>query len=374
VTATTISSKLSCIFLQGTSGHQQPIQDQVTGVANALAEFIAAAKRSLRIAIYDFRLKENTAGIVLGAIRKVAANGVDVSIGYDAGKTPDNQETFSTQGGDPAPSGNAEFLSALEGVRNVRTEAIDGHHNLMHSKYVIRDAGTQGAVVWMGSTNFTDDAWGRQENNILMLASPLLAGFYQNDFLELFAQAGIQGTGKDDTGDVQLPDQDKTDVMVQFSPGQGKQIDSSIAESIRNAKKRVRIASMVISSGTVLGAILDSRDAGVDVQGVFDGTQMAGALKSIERAGDRQGKAALFEQATKGFAQKKSTPFTAHGAHDFMHNKIAVVDDAVITGSFNFSTNATKNAENCVRVESEALAEAYVKYIDGVIERYSTTG
>lgn len=212
---------------------------------------------------------------------------------------------------------------------------------------------------------------GRQENNILILESSILAGFYQNDFLEMFAQRSIQGTGKDDTGETRLADEDNTDVLVQFSPGQGRQIDSSIADAIRSAKKRVRIASMVISSGTILGAILDAREAGVDVQGVYDGTQMESALKSIERAGDREGKKALFEQATRGFAQKRSTPYSAESAHDFMHDKIAVVDNSVFTGSFNFSTNATRNAENCVRVNSKSLADAYCAHIDKVIERYS---
>ena len=154
-----ISSKMSCIFLQGTSGHQKPNPNQIPDIANTLADFIAEAQRSLRIAIYDFRLKDDTAEIVLGAIRGAAGRGVDIFIGYDAGKTPDKQETFAKQGADPAPSGNAQFLSQLDGIANIRTEAIDGHHNLMHSKYVIRDAGTQQATVWLGSANFTDDAW-----------------------------------------------------------------------------------------------------------------------------------------------------------------------------------------------------------------------
>lgn len=366
-----ISSKVSCILLHGTSGYQKPYPSQILEGANALADFICEARRSLHIAVYDFRLKEETADIVLGAIHQVARRGVDVFIGYDAGGTPDRQETFARQGADPAPAGSAEFLSELDGTPNVQIEAIDGQHSLMHSKYVIRDAGTEKAKVWLGSANFTDDAWSRQENNILILQSPILAGFYQNHFLEMFAQRSIPGGGENDMGATRLCDEGGTEVLVQFSPGQGRQIDSSIAEAIRNATRRVRIASMVISSGSILGSILDAREAGADVHGIYDGTQMASALKAIERSGDREGKQALFEQATRGFAQKRSAPYSVQAAHDYMHNKVAVVDNTVITGSFNFSGNATRNAENCVWVNSKPLADAYAAYIDKVIDRYS---
>lgn len=53
----------------------------------------------------------------------------------------------------------------------MKTKAIAGS-SLMHNKYIIRD----GSSVWMGSANFTDDAWTLQENNIVQVASKELAG------------------------------------------------------------------------------------------------------------------------------------------------------------------------------------------------------
>ena len=47
-----------------------------------------------------------------------------------------------------------------------------------------------------------------------------------------------------------------------------------------------------------------------------------------------------------------------------MHNKILVIDDTVITGSYNFSRSAQFNAENILFIESAALAERYSDYID----------
>ena len=41
-----------------------------------------------------------------------------------------------------------------------------------------------------------------------------------------------------------------------------------------------------------------------------------------------------------------------------MHNKVLLVDDTVIIGSYNFSRSAQFNAENILFIESEAAADA----------------
>ena len=56
--------------------------------------------------------------------------------------------------------------------------------------------------------------------------------------------------------------------------------------------------------------------------------------------------------------------------HNFMHNKVAVADDTVITGSFNFSNNAMKNAENVLVIKNPALADQYATYIETLLNRY----
>jgi hypothetical protein len=70
-------------------------------------------------------------------------------------------------------------------------------------------------------------------------------------------------------------------------------------------------------------------------------------------------------------AGKNSTPYSPTGRHDFMHNKILVVDNTVITGSYNFSRSAQFNAENILIIESAALAETYSVYIDHLIQKYA---
>jgi phosphatidylserine/phosphatidylglycerophosphate/cardiolipin synthase-like enzyme len=56
--------------------------------------------------------------------------------------------------------------------------------------------------------------------------------------------------------------------------------------------------------------------------------------------------------------------------HNFMHNKVVVADGTSATGSFNFSANATRNAENVLRIDNSDLADQYAAYVDGLVQRY----
>lgn len=53
-----------------------------------------------------------------------------------------------------------------------------------------------------------------------------------------------------------------------------------------------------------------------------------------------------------------------------MQNKILLVDDTVITGSYNFSRSAQFNAETILFIESAALAETYSVHIDKLMQKY----
>jgi phosphatidylserine/phosphatidylglycerophosphate/cardiolipin synthase-like enzyme len=54
-----------------------------------------------------------------------------------------------------------------------------------------------------------------------------------------------------------------------------------------------------------------------------------------------------------------------------MHNKVMVLDDVVITGSYNFSRHAQQNAENCLLIHSAPLSTTYRRYIRQIIARYA---
>ena len=63
----------------------------------------------------------------------------------------------------------------------------------------------------------------------------------------------ITWTGKNDYGKTEI---DNVDVDVDFTPRDGASMDLNIASQISAAKNEITLASMVISSGAVLGALL----------------------------------------------------------------------------------------------------------------------
>jgi phosphatidylserine/phosphatidylglycerophosphate/cardiolipin synthase-like enzyme len=349
-------------------------KQDLSEMANLLTDFIKEATTSLHIAIYDFRLKDPAiAKQVVDALKEQARKGVEVQIAYDHRAAP----KFGT-GDDPAPHGTHDFLSghfaASEvdlqpvGWGDVKTESIDGQ-KLMHSKYVIRDGHTKNASVLMGSTNFTDDAWTRQDNNVLIFDSPQLCTYYETDFNELWASGNIYNTGVNDFGTVS---QDGMNVDIAFSPGEGKRVDSEITDLILNAQNSIHIASMVITSDTILNALSRVLEDGrVPVRGIFDGPEMNNSEKQMKKSARSATKVKQIEQLRQVLVAKKSHPFTADGVHNFMHNKLVVADDVVLTGSHNFSLSAEHNAENAVRVRDGKLAELYREYVEDLVKKYS---
>lgn len=350
-------------------------------VANSLTEFVKSAKVSIHVAIYDFRLKDaKVAKQVIDALEEQAKAGVEVQIAYDHRNAP---KFAIGSGDDPAPHGTHDFLTTkfashsavqLKPIEwtDVAAESIEGS-KLMHSKYVIVDGHTDAAAVWMGSTNFTDDAWTHQDNNVLVLESPALSAYYETDFNELWATGNIGGTGVNDFGTVST---DGLNVDVAFSPGEGRRIDAEIASLIASAQESVHIASMVVTSNTILAALSQVIETGrVKVTGIFDGPEMASSEHQMQKSSGAASatKIAQIEQLRKVLVAKKSTPFDPKnptGLHNFMHDKVVAVDDVVITGSHNFSLSAEHNAENAVLVRDGNLAEKYRGYVEKLVKRY----
>src|SRR5690349_17873978 len=174
-------------FFSSRRRHTRSLRDWSSDVCSsdlALAGFVAAAQTTLALAIYDFRLDDAAAtDLVVGALTDAARRGVTVRIGYDAGKPAEQTAgAFARVGGDPAPAGTPEWVTGHFAGTGVEVRAIEAAPQLMHDKFVVRDA----AAVWTGSTNFTDAAWTRQENNILVLPVPEAAAGYATDFAQLW--------------------------------------------------------------------------------------------------------------------------------------------------------------------------------------------
>lgn len=327
-----------------------------------LAAFISAAKRSLDFAVYDMRLSDSLKTALVAALHERAAAGVQIRICFDGDK-PAQPETSA--GGDPAPSGTSAFVASL-GYPFRRIGGL----KLMHNKFIVRD----NASVWSGSTNMTDDAFTKMENNIVVIDSAPLAASYTQDFEQMWERENFENTGNIHTEPVPITfaDQPGT-VRVMFSPGTGYEIDTEIARRLHAAQRRVRICSLLLNSGTLIGELGNLLRAGrVRVDGIYDRTQMSDVYPQWQEVPSNRWKIPAVHDivARAQLAGKNSTHYTPTGVHDFMHNKVLVIDDTVITGSYNFSRSAEFNAENILFLESSALAETYSAYIDRLIAKY----
>jgi phosphatidylserine/phosphatidylglycerophosphate/cardiolipin synthase-like enzyme len=119
-------------------------------------------------------------------------------------------------------------------------------------------------------------------------------------------------------------------VEVYFSPGGGAQ--AAIIKEIDAAREWIRIQAYSYTSAPISEALLRAIKRGVKVKAVLD----------------KSNQTAQYTGAT--FLQNAGATVLTDSKHAIAHNKVMVIDGAVvITGSFNFSKAAEEsNAENLV--------------------------
>ena len=328
-------------------GGQEPAE-----IARLLASFLERAERTLDIAIYDVNLRDKTEKIVLDALRSASQRGVRVRLLYNVDRRPPGKVA------PPPPKTRPEEIDALP----FETVGVPGWPDLMHHKYVVRD----GASVWTGSTNWTDDSWSREENVIAVVDSAAVADRYSQDFEQLRRRQKVRRSGKVST-------EPADGIRVWFSPKRGGRLAHRIAHAIGRAERRVRIASPVITSGPILGTLAEAiADGEVDVAGVVDNTQINQVLRQWAANPIQTWKAPALRTALTAarFSGKRTTPYAPGSVHDYMHAKVTVCDDVLFVGSFNLSHSGESNAENVLEIKDAALAERLAAYVDEVRARY----
>ncbi len=357
-------------------------------VARQLANFINLATRTLDISIYSFYLGESTRNIVVSALESRFTAGVAIRIAYDAATQQAQIPGYRMQA-DPAqaeaqaqalrlnpfavapPTNTADFVKTL----GLPSKAIEGYRALMHDKYSVVDNGTPDARVWTGSSNWTDDSWTLQESNIIVLRSQELASYFTNDFNELWVDGKIETSGAMDSGDATLQYAEQpAQVNVSFAPNDGPEIDKRLSTLIEQTQQRLTIAAVVLTSGAMIAALQTLIKRGVPIDGIYDATQMQGVIHQWGMVPGNQWKIPAWQEIVEygHLVGKHSTPYTPTSKHDFMHNKVLVSDNTVVTGSYNFSRHAQGNAENVLTIDSPALAQTYRQYINSMVQKYSS--
>ena len=324
-------------------------------VAREVAAFLDAAERTLELALYDIRLHDEAAEVVKAALCGAHDRGVAVRLLYNA--------DFANPIPVPPPPRTApELLERLP----IATVPVAGEPDLMHHKYVVRD----GAAVWTGSMNWTDDSWTRQENAIVVVESEALAHAYGLNFAELWEGRDVAASGRVEPRPV---DVGGIEVRPWFTPGQGDDLAHRIAKRIGRARERVRIASPVLTSGPILGTLAEvASERRADVAGVIDDTQVDGVLHQWRLNGNASWKVPVLRRLLEAasWSGKPSTRWAPDTVHDFMHAKVTVADDVSFVGSFNLSRSGELNAENVLEIHDAATADRLAAFVDEIRALY----
>lgn len=133
----------------------------------------------------------------------------------------------------------------------------------------------------------------------------------------------------------------ETELEVHFSPRGG--CEGQIVAKIGQARQAILVQAYSFTSAPIASALVGARARGVDVRVILDRSQPTA-------------RGSRWPELLAG-----GVPTSIDAGHAIAHNKLIVIDDAIVlTGSYNFTRSAEHaNAENLLTVRSAALAARY---------------
>lgn len=284
------------------------------GIDTALAQAINSARGTLDIAAFEFNNVVLTQA-VLDAHRR----GVRVRIVTDDEHGLEDDDSTIEQ-----------FIDA--GIPVVD----DSRSALMHNKFMIIDSGT----VWTGSWNFTINDTYRNNNNAVALRSRRAVESYQAEFEEMFTRREFGPRSA--AGNSASFNQDGTPIQIYFAPED--EVLSKVIAELEKADTSIRFMAFSFTLAQIGDLIQSKAGGGVQVQGIYETT----------------GSQTEFSTLTPLFCAGLSV--RQEGNPYILHHKVFIIDDeTVLTGSFNFSSSATRsNDENMIIIQDRVLAAQYI--------------
>ncbi len=133
------------------------------------------------------------------------------------------------------------------------------------------------------------------------------------------------------------------EVKVYFSPAGGA--TAAVVQALNNAGNEVLVQAYSFTSAPIAEALVAAHRRGVKVTVILDSSQRTEKYSEAD------------------FLAHNGIPTLIDAAHAIAHNKVMVLDSAVVlTGSFNFTKAAEeKNAENLLVINDPVLAQKYAE-------------
>ena len=291
------------------------------GIDGPLVNAIAAVRHTLDIAAFEMNSEP-----IYQAILAAHQRGVRVRI------VTDDEHGLGDEKDD-----------ALRRLKDAGIPIVDDSRSaLMHNKFMIMDR----AAVWTGSWNYTVNGTYRNNNNVLALESATAAAAYQAEWDEMFIRREF-GPRSTDDGIVRFTE-NGTDISIIFAP-EADAIPALIAE-IQQAEHSIRFMVFTFSIDELAHAVLEAAaKPDIRVQGIFEKRNSGASwsqLPPLHCAGVQ--------------VRQDGNRYT-------LHHKVFIIDDTVITGSFNFSNSAAnRNDENIVIIRNPDIARQYIDEWQGL--------
>ena len=218
----------------------------------------------------------------------------------------------------------------------------DNNAGFMHNKFAVIDKKS----VFTGSYNLTENGTARNNNNAILIQSRKLAAIYLDEFNEMFHQrifankkeygpfAHLTNKNIITTGDISLE--------VYFSPEDN--VEDIICKKITEADDSIRFMAFSFTSSEISEAMIKKFKAGIDVKGIFE-------------------KRGAFTKHSEFIKMKlEGLPVQVDRNRYNMHHKVIIIDNScVITGSYNFSKNASlRNDENILIIHNHDIAGLFI--------------
>ena len=158
----------------------------------------------------------------------------------------------------------------------------------------------------------------------------------------------------DVTKNIKTPEaQQSTTIKIFFSPDDKPQ--KHLIKYINQAKKIIYAAVYMFTDKKIAEALINAKKRNVDVEIISDNCSFDSQYGKIKMLLDNDVPVYLFKVSKPGY--RRFNPL--------MHNKFAIIDEKVWTGSFNWTISAnSKNQENVICIEMPTVREKFLAHFE----------
>ncbi|MBI2125409.1 hypothetical protein HYU08_02535 [Candidatus Woesearchaeota archaeon] len=217
-------------------------------------------------------------------------------------------------------------------------------YSLMHNKFCIID----GKKISTGSMNPTENDAHKNNNNLLLIESRVIAQNYEDEFQELW-NGNFKKGDKVKNPSILLQDKETETKRVEsyFCPEDS--CSEQVKEELRKAEKSIHFMTFSFTHESIANILLLKNLDGIEVKGVMEVRQIS-------------------EHSQFSRLQQNGIDVRRDGNKNNLHHKVFIIDQkTVITGSFNPSANGDqRNDENVIIIEDGQIAQRFVDEFEKV--------